>query len=153
MRRADVLDNPAASASAPGAPVRPDGEHGVGEHDGTWLRRVRAAVTAQQSFVESRLKAGAALRDGLLWDSQGSLVIPVGELRRELLQEAHDPPYVGHQGRKRTYSQLQLAAVSCVVFVDKLSKMVELVPCKKTIDAVQFAELFVHSIVDRKSVV
>jgi hypothetical protein len=39
-----------------------------------------------------------------------------------------------------------------VVFVDKLSKMVELVPCRKTIDSVGFAELFVNAIVLRYGV-
>jgi len=41
---------------------------------------------------------------------------------------------------------------SIVVFVDKLSKMVELVPCRKTIGATGFAEIFVHSIVMRYGV-
>jgi hypothetical protein len=36
-----------------------------------------------------------------------------------------------------------------VVFVDKLSKMVELVPCRLTIDSVGFAELFVNAVVLR----
>ena len=39
-----------------------------------------------------------------------------------------------------------------VVFVDKLSKMVELVPCKKSIDAAGFAELFVNAVVFRYGV-
>jgi len=36
--------------------------------------------------------------------------------------------------------------------VDKLSKMVEIVPCKKTLDDVGFAELFVNAIVMRYGV-
>jgi hypothetical protein len=39
-----------------------------------------------------------------------------------------------------------------VVFVDKLSKMVEFVPCKKSIDAAGFAELFVNAVVFRYGV-
>jgi hypothetical protein len=41
---------------------------------------------------------------------------------------------------------------SVVVFVDKLSKMVEIVPCKKTLDSAGFAEVFVNSVVLRYGV-
>jgi hypothetical protein len=180
--------------------------------DHALLRRVQAAVSEQQAFVlKQTQQASAVLRDGLLWDVQGMLLIPPGPLREELIAEAHEPLYSGHVGARTTLHNLRLAQFawpgmrtevhafvakcdscqrnktstqapagelqplpipnerwdtvtmdlitdlpvthakhdSIVVFVDKLSKMVEFVPCKKTIGAEQFAELFVNSVVLR----
>ena len=183
--------------------------------DHSFLRRVQDAVKEQHSFVLKQTKqAGAALRDGLLWDVQGMLIIPPGPIRAELIAEAHQPQYSGHVGISSTTHNLRLAQVlwpgmrldvqsfvaacdscqrnktstqapagmlqplpipherwdtvtmdlitdlpvthakhdSVVVFVDKLSKMVEIVPCKKTIDSAGFAEVFVNSVVLRYGV-
>jgi hypothetical protein len=73
--------------------------------------------------------------------------------------------YGGHGGVTKTMQQLWLAGVTwpglpvtlgrndgVVVFVDKLSRMIELVPCKKAIDAFAFAAIFVHNIVVRYGV-
>ena len=40
-----------------------------------------------------------------LWFMEHRVVVPAGELRRQILQESHDAPYSGHMGRAKT-SQL-----------------------------------------------
>jgi len=195
--------------------VQPNGEPHAGGMDHEFLRRVHVAVQEHPQFVLNlEQHAGAVLKDGLLWNAQGLLLIPPGPLRQQLITEAHVPVYSGHGGVAKTMHQLRLAGVhwpglksdvksfvaacdscqrnktstqapagtlqplaipverwdtismdlitdlpvtlgrndSVIVFVDKLSKMVELVPCKKTIDAAGFAEVFVRSIVMRYGV-
>ena len=73
------------------------------------------------------------------------LIIPPCSVRDELLQEAHVPMYSGHGGRHKTYNQLQLSGV---VWPGMYKDVVDMVSRKK-LDAVQFAEIFVNSIVLR----
>jgi len=213
------VDLPAVSQAEISAGVNsrevPSGETLAGGMDRTFLSRVHSAVNEQQEFVlKLAEQTGYVLKDNLLHDVQGRLILPPGPLRQEMIEEAHSPMYVGHGGLKKTMHHLALAGVawpgmtsdvrdfiarcdSCqrnksstqapagelvpleipserwdtitmdlitdlpvtiarhdavVVFVDKLSKMVELVPCRKTIDSAGFAELFVNAIVLRYGV-
>ncbi|GJU91380.1 putative nucleotidyltransferase, ribonuclease H [Tanacetum coccineum] len=124
---------------------------------------IRDMVTVDPYFsvvlqgVQAGEKPDFFLRDGFLFKGN-QLCIPDSSLRLQIIQELHDEGHVGHDrtlklpwvdismdfvfGLPRT----QMGNDSIFVVIDRFSKMVHFIPCKKTTDAVNVAQLFFRDV-------
>ena len=171
------------------------------------IKRIKEGNSTDPNYKTARFLKPLTLTDGY-WFKGRQLAVPRDlELRKELIQHAHNPTYSGHTGRARTLEHLkrdfhwtgmsrdvELFVRTCdkcqrnksgtqkpggllqptetpdkfwecvtmdlitqlpptatgydaiAVFVDKLSKMTHIRPCKTNIDAPEFADLMLDAV-------
>ena len=71
------------------------------------LQRIKDAYEQDEEMKKPLVARKLQLEDGF-WMHEGRLYVPdIPDLRKELMEEAHVPPYSGHGGRQKTLELLQ----------------------------------------------
>jgi hypothetical protein len=86
------------------------------------------------------------------------LIIPTEDLRRLAMEASHDSVFSGHFGPNRTWTNVIVDMITglpmtargynaIIVFVDRLTKMVHIVPTTETLTSRGFAELLLNNVI------
>ncbi|KAM9979480.1 hypothetical protein ACTFIY_008720 [Dictyostelium cf. discoideum] len=137
--------------------------HDIFQWDESFLNKIKEEQINSQWLLEMKRNPNLCIEEindicYLSEDGFKKLIIIDKETIHTIIREYHDTKYSGHHALDITYNNIRLITISkkcfllskevdqvCVI-VCRLSKMVHIVPCHKTIDAEHTAQLLLNHV-------